>query len=125
MSRFSGFLPYVPHEMVGDAFDILFPVARRDTGQSVRTANFLLAWWKGSVNGHFDIVDIAAVVRELGDAMAIIILYLAKSGTAYTDQWGRTQGIEELIDRWRPAYIPKCCFCCVVDQNMKLGDVIC
>ena len=125
MSRFSGFLPRVTHEMVGDAFDILLPVAKRETGQFVRTANFLSAWWNGSVNGHFDIVDIAAVDRELGDAMAIIILYLAQSGTAYADQWVRTQDIEELIDQWRPAYIPKCFFCCVVDQNMKLGDIIC
>jgi len=125
MSRFSGFLPHATHEMVGDAFDILLPVAKRDTGQSVRTANFLLAWWDRSVNGHFDIVDIAAVDRKLGDAMATIILYLAQSGTAYADQWGRAQDIEELIDQWRPAYIPKRCFCCVADQNMKLGGVIC
>jgi len=125
MSRFPGFLPHVTHEIVGDAFDILLPVAKRDTGQSVRTANFLSAWWNGSVNGHFQIVDIAAVDRELGDVMAIIKLYLAQSGTAYADQWGRNQNIQELIDQWRPAYIPKRCFCCVVDQNMKLGDFIC
>lgn len=125
MSRFPGFLPHATHEIVGDAFNILLPVAKMDTGQSVRTANFLLAWRNGSVNGYFDIADIAAVDRELGDAMTIIILYLAQSGTAYADQWGRTQDIEELIDQWRPAYIPKRCFCCVVDQNMKLGDVIC
>jgi hypothetical protein len=125
MSRFSGFLPHVTHEIVGDAFDILLPVAKRDTDQSVRTANFLLSWWNGSVNGHIDIVGITAVDRELGDAMAIIILYLAKSDTAYADQWGRNHNIQELIDQWRPAYISKRCFCCVVDQNMKLGDIIC
>ena len=125
MSRFSAYLPHVTHEMVGDAFDILLPVAMRDTGQSVRTANFLWAWWNGSVNGHFDIVDIADVDREFGDAMAIIILYLAQSGTAYADQWGRAPDTEELINQRRPAYIPKRCLCCVVDQNMKLGDIIC
>lgn len=125
MSRLSCFLPHVMHEMAGDASDIHLPVEKRGADQSARTAHLLSVWRNGPENGHCDIVDIAAVDPEVGDAIAIIMFYLAQSATAYADQLGRPQIIEFLIDQRGSAHIPKLCFCCLSDQNMKLGDIIC
>lgn len=103
MSKISDRLPLVTHSMVGEALDILIPVARSDTHQSRRVANFLLAWWNGPDNGHFPIVDVAATDRELGEAMAIIVLFLAQNSMEYANLWGRRQDMEDLIDQWRGA----------------------
>ena len=40
------------------ALDRLFAIAKSDTGQSARVANFLLAWWNGVDLGHFPIADL-------------------------------------------------------------------
>ena len=40
------------------ALDRLFALAKSDTGQSARVANFLLAWWNGTDLGHFPIADL-------------------------------------------------------------------
>ena len=101
MSKFSQFLPDVTYEMVGDALDLLIPVARSDTHQSRRVANFLLAWWDGSRLGHFPIVDVAATDRELGEAMTIIQLFLAQNSMEYANLWGRRKDMEDIIDLWR------------------------
>jgi hypothetical protein len=34
----------------------LLAVAQRDTGQSRKVANFLLAWWYAAENGGFDLM---------------------------------------------------------------------
>ena len=101
MSIFSDKLPGVTHAMVGEALDVLIPVARSDTHQSCRVANFLLAWWNGLDNGHFPIVDLAATDRQLGEAMVIIMLFLAQNSMEYADLWDRRKDMEDLIDQWR------------------------
>jgi hypothetical protein len=89
--------------MVGEALDVLIPVARSNTHQSRRVANFLLAWWNGPENGDFPIVDVAATDRELGEAMVIILLFLAQNSMEYADLWARRRDMEDLIDQWRGA----------------------
>lgn len=92
-------LPVVTHSMVGQALEILIPVARSDTHQSRRVAKFLLDWWDG--NSPF--LDFASVDRSLGEAMATILLFLGQRSMEYADLWGREKDMGDLIDQWRRA----------------------
>ena len=55
----------------------LVVVAKSDTGQSRRVANFLLAWWNGDDWGHFPISDLFGLDTELARDIATIIAFLA------------------------------------------------
>ena len=101
MASFQNALPTVTSKMVGEALDVLIPVARSDTHQSQRVANFLLAWWDGDQWGHLRMVDIAATDRQLGEAMTTIMLFLAQNAMEYANLWGRRKDMEDLIDLWR------------------------
>ncbi|MCA0890494.1 DUF7673 family protein [Qipengyuania flava] len=96
MSTLSDKLPVATHQMVGEALDILIPVAKSDTHQSQRVAKFLLDWW----DGKSPPLDFASVDRELGEAMATILLFLGQRSMEYADLWGRRDDMGDLVDRW-------------------------
>jgi hypothetical protein len=62
-------------EEVTSALRRLFSIALRDTGQSRRVANFLLAWYNAEENGGWDPVDLWSVDAEIAEDM------LAASGS--------------------------------------------
>src|SRR3546814_16089702 len=71
------------------ALNRLFDLARSDTGQSARAANFLLAWWDGGEWGHFAITDLFGVDRDVAAAMAVIFEFLGQHGGAiYVNAFG-------------------------------------
>lgn len=82
-------------------FERLLCIARSDTGQSRRVANFLLAWWNADSLGGFDLADIFAVDRKIGRDMATIVSGLAELPAALYPEDYRAE-IEELIRLWRP-----------------------
>ncbi|KPH63570.1 hypothetical protein [Novosphingobium sp. ST904] len=84
------------------ALDRLIDVARSDTGQSKRVANFLLAWWNGDDWGHFPIADLFGLDREVGLDIARIVGFLAAYPEAiYADQFGRREELIALVHQWR------------------------
>ncbi len=83
------------------ALDRLLGVARHDTGQSRRVANFILAWWNADSLGGFDLSDIFAVDREIARDMATVVRRLAGAPVAEYPEAYRAQ-IEDLIRLWRP-----------------------
>lgn len=84
-----------------EAFERLLKVARSDSGQSKRVANFILAWWNAASCGGFDITDVFSVDEELAADMAAIFAYVAsRSSPEYPEDY-RAE-IEEIIRRWRP-----------------------
>ena len=88
-------------EMTGAAFERLLHIARGDTHQSRRVANFILAWWNADSLGGFDLADIFAVDREIGRDMATVVSSLAElSAAEYPDAY--TAEMENLIRLWRP-----------------------
>ncbi len=88
---------------VGAAIGRLVDVARSDTGQSARCANFLLAWWSGDDWGHFPVADLFALDRPLAADVALIVSYLAEHpGAIYADAWGYREAMGDLVERWRP-----------------------
>ena len=86
---------------VGAAIGRLLAIARSDTGQSARVADFLLAWWNGPDNGHFPILHLANCDATIGEDMVIIMAYLAQEPTVYADAWGYRAAMVELVERWR------------------------
>ena len=68
------------------ALDRLLAIARSDTGQSRRVANFLLAWWNAGACGGFDLT------------VARLIALKHEYPTAYD----RGAQFEALVAAWRP-----------------------
>jgi hypothetical protein len=80
----------------------LIDLAKGDTGQSRRAANFLLAWWNGDDWGHFDITDLFGVDLVVSQDMVTILDFLSRHpGAIYADAFGYRPDMETLICRWR------------------------
>ena len=83
------------------AIEKLLNVAHRDTGQSRRVANFLLAWWNADVHGGFDLTDLADLDPEICEDMITVFTWIAREETlSYPDAY--KPEIVEIIHRWRP-----------------------
>lgn len=90
------------HAAAAAALDRLIAVARSDTDQSRRVADFLLAWWNDGDNGAFPISHMFGVDREIGFDIATIVAFLAAHpGAIYADQFGRRDDMTELVELWR------------------------
>jgi hypothetical protein len=73
-------------QITGDykkALDRLIAIARRDTGQSKKVADFLLSCWNASECGGWDITDAWAVDAEIKKDM-ITVLVSSSTTTAAT-----------------------------------------
>ncbi|MET1756483.1 hypothetical protein ABVV53_13650 [Novosphingobium sp. RD2P27] len=81
----------------------LFDLAKSDTGQARRVANFLLAWWNGDDWGYFDIADLFGLDSAVAADMATVFSFLATHpGAIYADAFGYRHDMAELVERWRP-----------------------
>lgn len=83
------------------AFQRLLKIARSDTGQARRVANFILAWWNADSLGGFDIADLFAVDTKIAADMAIVFSWLARQNEAIYPTEYRTE-IEAIIAEWHP-----------------------
>jgi hypothetical protein len=82
----------------------LIDLAKSDTGQSRRAANFLLAWWDGDAWGHFQIADLFGVDHAVAADMATIFSFLAEHPSAiYADAFDARDEMAALVELWRPA----------------------
>lgn len=88
-------------QITRDAFERLLKIARSDTGQAGRAANFILAWWNASDLGGFDLSDLFSVDNEIASDMARVFSHLAsRSDCVYPSEY-RAE-IEAVIRMWRP-----------------------
>jgi hypothetical protein len=85
-----------------EALERLFAIARRDTGQSRKVADFLLAWWNAEECGGFDLVTLWSVDREIAQDMQTVFALIARV-QSYPDNLDYGQEFELLVKRWRPA----------------------
>lgn len=87
-----------------DALTRLITIAKRDTGQSKRVADFLLSWWNANSCGGFDLTDLWGVDAEIADDM-LAVIGLIRQTRAYPDTLGtEIHGqFKALIALWRPA----------------------
>src|SRR3546814_11260762 len=85
-----------------NALDRLIDVARSDTGQSRRVANFLLAWWNGADCGHFPLADLLGVDATIATHITTIVGFLGQpEGAVHPDALDRKSEMTVLVVRWR------------------------
>jgi ParB family chromosome partitioning protein len=82
------------------ALERLLRVAGRDTGQSRRVANFLLAWHNAEENGGWDPVDLWNVDAAIADDM-FKVLRLIRESHRYPDGLGFGDEIAAVWRLWR------------------------
>lgn len=85
---------------VADALERLIAIAKSDTGQARRVANFLLAWWNASRDGGFDFTDLWQLDRQIRDDMVVVFAFIGRSW-CYPDSLGLGADFEEIVTRWR------------------------
>lgn len=84
------------------ALERLIAIAKRDTGQARRVANFLLAWWNAEECGGFDLTDIWQVDTAIAADFVTVFLLIA-GGHSYPDTLGYGADFERIVKLWRPA----------------------
>ncbi len=83
-----------------EALARLFEVAKRDTGQSRRVADFLLAWHNAEENKGWNPVDLWNVDDVIADDM-ISVLGLIRQAHRYPDDLGFGEEIQAVWKSWR------------------------
>lgn len=84
----------------------LIEIARRDTGQSRRVADFLLAWWNASECGGFDLTNLFSVDDSIATDMVAVFALIARL-SRYPDALGLGFGkdFEAIVREWRPELV--------------------
>ena len=82
------------------ALERLLGIAARDTGQSRRVADFLLAWWNASECGGFDLTDLWGVDPQIAGDMITIFTMLIHC-CHYPDTLGYAEEFKALVREWR------------------------
>jgi ParB family transcriptional regulator, chromosome partitioning protein len=83
-----------------NALERLLRIARQDTGQARRVANFLLAWHNAEENGGWDPVDLWNVDAAIADDM-LTVLRLVRESHRYPNDLGFTDEIAAVWRLWR------------------------
>lgn len=84
-----------------DALRRLIEIARHDTGQSRRVADFLLAWWNPISCGKFDPTDLWAVDVPIAQDMLAVLGMIARV-RQYPPALGLEAEFRALVALWRP-----------------------
>lgn len=84
-----------------DALNRLLDIARSDTGQSRRVADFLLAWWNAESCGGFDLTDLWGVDQGIREDMITVFGYVARVNQ-YPDSIGYKESFRSIVRGWRP-----------------------
>jgi hypothetical protein len=79
----------------------LIQVAKGDTGQSRRVANFLLAWWNAEECGGFDLTDLWGVDARIA-ADIVTVFAILPVCQHYPDTLGYGKDFEAIVRGWRP-----------------------
>jgi hypothetical protein len=87
-----------------DALARLLDHAQRDTHQSRRVADFLLAWWNAGECGGFDITTAWSVDDAVAEDI-VTVFRLAVRARSYPDTLGYGPQFEAVVRAWRPELI--------------------
>ena len=101
-SRYTPPEPTDGHDAMGlAALERLIDIAKRDTGQSKRVAEFLLAWWNASSCGSFDLTNLWGVDTEIMLDMTTVFGFIGRV-RSYPDSLGYESDFKEIVRAWRP-----------------------
>lgn len=81
----------------------LIQIAKADTGQSRRVADFLLAWWNAGNCGAFDLTNLWALDRAIVDDMQAVFGLIGRVG-GYPDKIHESFNADfrAIVRAWRP-----------------------
>ena len=82
----------------------LIEIAKRDTGQSRRVAEFLLAWWNAAECGGFDLTNLFSVDDSIATDMVLVFAIIARL-SRYPDTLGFGKDFESIVRQWRPRLV--------------------
>ena len=82
----------------------LIEIAKRDTGQSRRVAEFLLAWWNAAQCGGFDLTNLFSVDDSIAADMVTVVALIARL-SRYPDTLGFGKEFEGIVREWRPELV--------------------
>lgn len=83
------------------ALERLISHAKRDSGQSRRVADFLLAWWNAGQCGGFDLTSLWSVDDAIARDMKTVFGLIARENK-YPDSLGYEQDFNAIVKEWRP-----------------------
>lgn len=83
------------------ALERLIAIAKRDTGQCRRVANFLLSWWNSEACGGWGITDVWSLDRAIIEDI-FVVLRLVEQEWAYPNSLGYEDDFQEILRQWRP-----------------------
>lgn len=88
------------------ALERLLLIARGDTGQSRRVADFLLAWWNAGTCGSFDLTSLWSVDATIAADMTAVFGLVARI-QRYPDTLGYEAEFNEVVKAWRPELVER------------------
>lgn len=91
-----------PTDAAFEAIHRLLRIAERDTGQSKRVADFLLAWWNAQECGGFDLTDLWTVDDPIRADMLTVIQFIAVHHGQWPNDLGLRQQFAAIQQAWRP-----------------------
>lgn len=83
------------------ALERLIEIAKNDTGQSRRVADFLLSWWNAANCGKFDLTEIWGVDDAIAGDM-VTVFGLVANCNKYPDKLGYEKDFVAIVKAWRP-----------------------
>ncbi len=83
------------------ALQRLIQIAKRDTGQSKRVANFLLSWWDAEAFGGFDLTDLWSLDDEIVSDVVRILQLISKNTGLYPDAFELSSEFKAIIAQHR------------------------
>lgn len=93
--------PYALSDPERAALERLISLAKGNTGQSRRVADFLLAWWNSGTCGAFDLTTLWGVDDAIAADMVTVFSVIARINE-YPDTLGYEAEFKVIIREWRP-----------------------
>ncbi len=83
------------------ALDRLMKIAKGNTGQCKRVADFLLSWFNGPVCGGWGVTDVWHLDIEILEDLFVVLAFISEK-TVYPDQLGYYDDLQVIARQWRP-----------------------
>lgn len=86
------------------ALERLIGHAKRDSGQSRRVADFLLAWWNAGQCGGFDFTAMWSCDESIVADMIAVLGFVGRNNI-YPDTLGFEADFDAIVREWRPELV--------------------
>ena len=85
------------------ALERLIAIAKRDSGQCKRVADFLLSWWNAHHCGGWCTTDLWSVDHAIAQDIFVVLGFIAEE-SIYPGELGYHDDFQEILRQWRPHF---------------------